>query len=253
MYLKNLIDIYDITGRKLDMEALGLLGLRLQIPSPSYKTTSQEIDGRSGITITDRTLQSRNLTANFITMGDDYKDSLLLRDKLYKLLGNGGRLFVAETEIPNKWWKVYFDEWTPERASVKVHALEIPLVCESGCSESINLVKKSYTTSSFRFNNVGDLTIDPRVHSETQIEFTGKSTNLIIRNKTTGDEWSWTGTTVVPDIILLNGVRSFKNGSSIFGQTNKKLLTMTPGWNDFELVGATSPFTLTIRTRFYFL
>ncbi len=253
MYLKNLIDIYDPDDRRLDMDALGLLGLKLQIPSPSYRTISQEMDGRSGVTVMDRFLQPRNLLAEFVTMADDYKGSLKLRDNLYRLLGNGKRFFVAESEIPNKRWRVYLDEWTPERHNVKVHTFEVPLLCEDGFSETPNLIRRSYSTASFRFNNEGDIAIDPRIHSETQIEFSGASTNLRIRNNTTGEEWSWTGTTSSGDKILLSGVKSLKNGVSIFGQTNKKLLTVIPGWNNFQLIGASGVFTLTVKTRFYFL
>lgn len=232
---------------------MGLLGLRLQIPSPSYKTLSQEIDGRGGISITDRILQQRNLTADFITITDNYKESILLRDRLYRLIGNGKQFFVAETEVPSKRWRVYLDGWTPERKSIQHHTFSIPLVCEKGFSETLNIINRTYTTSSFKFNNEGDIAIDPRTTPEIQIEFSGASNDLTIRNKTTDEEWSWTGTTDSGDTILLSGIRSLKNGSSIFSQTNKKLLTITPGWNDFEIVGASNGFTLTIKTRFYFL
>lgn len=253
MYLKNLIDIYDSEGRKLDMDALGLLGLKLQVPSPSYNTNSQEIDGRGGITVMGRVLQSRDLSAQFLTMADNYKDSIQLRDRLYRLLGNGKPFYVSENETPTKRWKVYFDEWTPERQSVNVHTFEIPLLNESGFSESINKISKVYNSSSFRFNNAGDLTIDPRMHPEIQIKFSGPSTNLKIKNTTTGDEWSWTGVTSSSDTVLLSGIRSLKNGTSIFGQTNKKLLTIDPGWNSFQLTGVTGSYSLSIVTRFYFL
>lgn len=253
MYLKNLIDIYDSEGRKLDMEALGLLGLKLQIPSPSYKNNMQEVDGIGGMMVVDRLLQPRNLSAEFITMADNYRDSLRLRDNLYRLLGNGKQFFIAESEISNKRWRVYFDEWTPERQDVKVHTFEASLICENGFSESLNQIRKTHTATSFRFNNEGDITIDPRIHSETQIQFQGESYNLTILNTTTGEQWSWTGSTTATDNIVLSGVRSLKNGTSIFGQTNKKLLTMVPGWNNFVVVGASSPFALTITTRFYFL
>lgn len=237
----------------IDMDGLGLLGLKLQIPSPSYNTITQEIDGRGGITVMDRLLKPRNLSAQFITMANDYRGSIQLRDSLYRLLGNGKPFFVAESEIPTKRWKVYLDEWTPERQDIKVHTFEVPLLNENGFSESVDLAIDTHTTSSFEFNNEGDLTIDPRIHSETRIEFSGSSTNLVIKNNTTGDQWSWTGTTISGDTILLSGVKSLKNGVSIFGQTNKKLVTMTSGSNNFELVGATGSFTLTIKTRFYFL
>lgn len=253
MYVKNLIDIYDSFGRRIDTDALGLLGLRLQIPSPSYKTLSQEIDGHSGITITDRILQPRRLLAEFLTLSDNYSESLSLRNRLYNLLSNHKYFFIAESEMPSRRWKVYADEWTPQRRSVKINTFEIPLVCEGGFSESTTPLIKRYTTSSFRFNNQGDLTIDPRIHSEFKIDFTGVSNNLLIRNNTTGDEWYWVGSTTSSDSISLSGIRSLKNGSSIFGQTNKRLLRMEPGWNDFELFGTSEPFILSINSRFYYL
>lgn len=253
MYLENLIDIYDSESRKLDMEAMGLLGLKLQIPSPSYKTNTLEVDGRGGSMVMDRLLQPRELSAEFITMADDYKDSLRLRDNLYRLLGNGKLFFVAESKNPNKRWPVYFEDWTPDRKDVKVTTFDVQFICENGFSESINRIRKVYTTPTFRFNNEGDISIDPRIHSEVEIKFSGASNNLIIRNTTTGEQWSWTGTTIATDNIILSGIRSLKNGASIFGQTNKKLLTMSPGWNSFEVVGASGSYTLTITTRFYFL
>lgn len=253
MYIQNLINIYDNLGRKIDTEALGLLGLRLQIPSPSYKTLSQDIDGRIGITITDRILQSRKLVAEFLTMAEDYRDSLSLRNTMYRLLGDEKYFFISESEMPDRRWKVYADEWTPERRSIKVHTFQIPLVCEGGFSESIRPIGRSYATSSFRFNNEGDLTIDPRVHSEMKIEFSGASSDLRIRNNTTGEEWSWTGTTISTDTISLTGIKSLKNGASIFGQTNKKLLTIVPGWNDIQLFGTSGSITVSVNTRFYYL
>jgi hypothetical protein len=249
----NLLWLYDYEGSMIDMEGLGLLGLKLQIPSPSYNTITQGIDGRGGITVMDRLLEPRKLSAQFITMADDYTDSLNLRNSLYRVLGNGKPFYIVESKISSKRWKVYLDEWTPERQNIKVHTFEIPLLTENGFSESITTHTSAYGTSSFEFNNAGDITIDPRIHSEAQIQFSGASTNLVIRNNSTGDEWSLTGTTTSGDTILLIGVKTLKNGVSIFGQTNKKLLTIAPGSNDFELVGASGGFTLTITTRFYFL
>lgn len=249
----NLINIYDTDGQEFDMAELGLTGLKLRIPSPSYRTTTKELDG-GGTIVVDRSLNPRNLVAEFFSKANDYIASLALRDRIYEILGNGRTLYVSESKLPMRRWKVYLYEWTPERINAKSHHFEIPLLAESGTSESISVISKKSTSSSFRFKNDGNQVIDPRKHSETEIEFSGASSNLIIRNLTTGDEWSWTGTTVAGDKILLKGVKSLKNGSSIFGQTNKKLITIAPGWNEFELLGVTEgSFELNINTRFYFL
>jgi hypothetical protein len=227
--------------------------LRLRIPSPSYDTVTKELDG-GGVIVVDRVLKPRNLVAEFYSKASGYRQSLELRDLLYEMLGNGRALYVSESEIPMRRWRVYLDEWTPERIDVKSHKFEIPLFSETGTAESVAVIKNKYASTTFRFNNDGNVVIDPRIHSETEVEFTGSSSNLIIRNLTTGDEWSWVGDTLLGDRITLKGVRSLKNDVSIFGQTNKKLITLNPGWNDFQIVGVIeSEFKLNIRTRFYFL
>ncbi|MED1407766.1 phage tail family protein, partial [Bacillus mycoides] len=109
-----------------------------------------------------------------------------------------------------------------------------------------------HTTPSFRIYNAGVIPIDPR-RMPLLITFKGASTNLKIRNKTTGDEWSYTGTTTANDTIRLDRVRSTKNSLSIFRDTNRKLISIESGWNDFEITGATSPFSISFDFRFYYL
>lgn len=249
----NLINIYDGLGRTIDIDTLGLIGLKLAIPSPSYRTVTEEIDGQSGVIVLERILNPRSLTAEFITKAIDYTSSLELRDEVYALLGHGRTMYVSEKKRPLRRWKVYLEEWTPERLDIQHHRFDIPLFAEAGHSETINIIKKSFKTPIFRFKNEGNILIDPRKHSETEIIFKGESTNLKIRNTTTGEEWSWNGTTSINDVIMLKGVRSLKNDVSIFKQTNKKLITLVPGWNSFEVIGATCDFELIIRSRFYFV
>lgn len=249
----NLITIYDTYGQEINVSSIGLIGMKLGIPSPSYRTVTEEIDGRNGSIIVDRILNSRNLTAEFISKATDYVDSLELRDKLYSMLGNGLPFYVSENKNSSRRWKVYLEDWTPERLDVRFHRFEVPLYAASGSSESITIIKKSFNTTKFNFKNQGSIDIDPREHSETEIEFKGASTDLRILNNTTGEEWSWKGSTVVGDSILLKGVRFLKNEVSILGTSNKKIITIAPGQNEFELIGATGDFELIIRSRFYFL
>ena len=248
-----LINLYNNLGEEINLTSLGLVGLKLKIPSPSYRREIEKLDGRPGVVVIENILDSRPLVASFMVTADNYDDSLKSRDRLYGLIGNGQTFYVAEARQPTKRWKVYADGWAPERINVRTSIFDVPLLSESGTSESISIIEKIYDTSTFSFKNEGNILIDPRIHTETEILFTGASTNLIIRNLTAGDEWSWAGSTVDGDTITLKGVRSLKNGVSIFGQTNKKLITTDPGWNDFEIVGATGVFELTIKTRFYFL
>lgn len=112
--------------------------------------------------------------------------------------------------------------------------------------------KYEFTTSTFSIYNAGDTTIDPRYYP-LLITFVGSSTNLSIKNETTSETWSYTGTTISTDTIKLDGVKSFKGSTSIFANANRKLITLKPGWNDFTITGATGSFTITFDFKFYYL
>ena len=248
-----IINLYNNLGEEINLASLGLIGLKLEIPSPSYRKITEVLDGRSGVVVIENILDSRPLVASFMVTADNYDDSLKSRDRLYSLIGNDQTFYVAEDRQPTERWKVYASGWTPERLNRTTSKFDVPLFAESGTSESISIIEKSFNANNFSFKNEGNIIINPNVHSETEIEFTGASTNLTIKNITNSNEWSYTGDTVDGDTILLKSVRSLKNNASIFGQTNKKLITIDPGWNDFEIVGATGTIDIKIKTRFYFL
>lgn len=121
---------------------------------------------------------------------------------------------------------------------------------ELGITEKTVYVVESTTT--FKIYNAGDEKIDPR-SKPLVIEFRGTSTNLSIKNLTTLDTWSYTGTTLKTDFLKIAGVRSLKNGLSIFKDTNRKLITLQPGWNEFELTGTQGFFRITFQFRFNYL
>ena len=180
-----------------------------------------------------------------------------------------------DSEQPDKRWKVQSTgEFSPDRIGDNGE-FNIGFISFSPFAESIGTtmdplttdnklwqfgqgltsddVSYTHSTSSFSIYNAGDETINPRrIHTPLIIEIVGESTNLAIKNKTTGDEWNYTGTTFGTDSIKLNGVRSTKNGLSIFRDTNKKLITIAPGWNEFEVTGATS-FTISFDFRYYYI
>ncbi|PEP89093.1 hypothetical protein CN585_28780 [Bacillus toyonensis] len=112
--------------------------------------------------------------------------------------------------------------------------------------------KYLHNTTSFLIYNAGDTQVDPR-HMPLRITFTGASENLKIKNKTTKEEWIYTGTTTDTDIIVIDQVRSTKNSLSIVRDTNKELITLNSGFNDFEITGATGAFSISFDFRFYYL
>lgn len=251
--MKGLIDFYDHNGRKIDLTVLGVVGLKLLIPSPTYRTTTEEVEGRAGAIVIERTLNPRGLTASFYSQARNYEDSLILRDKINAILGANHNFYVTERKNPTRRWNVQLEEWSPERFNREYHVFEIPLSAYSGCSETINIERLIFNSPEFTFKNKGDILIDPSEHSDLEIEFVGESENLNIVNLTNGTQWKWTGTTDNTNTILIKGARSLKDGASIFGQTNKEVMTLSPGNNNIQVVGATGEFRLSIKTRHYFL
>lgn len=250
----NRLNLYDLDGNKINIEALGLFGLNLTIPSPSYSIETQKIDG-GGTIVLDKQLNPRSLTADFMTVANTYEDFLKQKFELFSLLGSGKEFYIEQAHRKGIVWKCYLDSWEPETIGMSVSTFSVPLTCLQGYSQTINLVKKTFNNlNTFTFKNEGNVIIDSRKHSETTITFSGASSNLTITNNTNGNSFKYYGTTQDWDTITLQGITSYKNFSSIFVDTNKKILTFNADRNDFTLSGVTgSSFELEISTRFYFL
>jgi hypothetical protein len=270
-----MIRVFDEQGIEVDLKPLGLNGLRLIIPSLGRRTTSEVINGRAGVIEFDEGYDSRDLIAEMYFESFDGLDYVLLRDQLYKLFDTKKMFYIMDSRQSGKRWSVRTKEqWTPERLNGITGRFTINLICADGFAESIGTtqdpmifdsdlwqfgqgwtledVAYTHSTSSFRIFNAGDVPINPCEHPLV-ISFKGASSNLLIRNLTTGDVWSYNGSTIATDEIKLDGIKSLKNDVSIFGQTNFKLLTIETGWNDFVIEGASSPFTIDFDFRFYYL
>lgn len=267
----SLINLYRLDGQKIEVN--GYKGLKLHTPSPSFELITEKIDGQGGEVVVDKKLQPRNLTADFLMEAKDYIDSLLLRDIIFRQI-NEVEFFISEANLPHKRWKVHFHEgYIPDRLNLRKQVISVPLTAMTGLAEStgttlddltftkekwqvgqgLTLEEPKYThsTNTFSIFNAGDVPVDPR-EMPIKIIYRGASNNLKITNLTTGDEWSYDGTSGSDDNITLDGIRSLKNDSSIFRDTNKKLVTIAPGWNEFQLTGTSGSFLISFEHRFYY-
>lgn len=247
-----MIYLETLEGKQFDLSQCGLRPLKLEIDSLSPRNEIELIEGQHGHIDIETTYDARTMRVFFLLEASDKVEFLKLRNEIYRLFNGKTYFYLIETRLPDRQWKVRsVSKFIPDKANAITAIFTVELVSATPFSESVNLVEYKYSNN-FSFNNIGDESIDLRTQNETEIEFKGVSNGLSIRNKTTGDIWSYKGTITANDIVLLKGIRSTINGQSIFGQTNKKIITFAPGWNDFGILGATD-FTLTIRTRFYFI
>lgn len=258
--IQNQLRFFDENKEEIVME-YGFNGIGLEVPSPSYTTQTIRVPGR-GTIVVDKQLDPRPITARFLADATEggyaYYSRLNQQFELYALLGNGKVFYVEHYEHRNSItlgvvWKCHLDGWEPENIGQYVSTFSIPMTCMSGTAETLLRKEETFTTSDFTLLNEGTVIVDPRKHDGFEIEFQGASTNLTITNNTTGDVWKYNGSTTAFDKVLIKGIRSLKNGTGVFGETNKKLITLAIGDNNFTVTGTSGAFELTIRTNFYYL
>ncbi|WP_028392721.1 phage tail domain-containing protein [Bacillus cihuensis] len=268
--------LLELNGNKIDLKAFGITPLKLIIDSLSPRNESETVEGMDGHIDLETTYDGRTMSASFfIRSAEDYNYSQL-QSLVYRLFNGKTYFYVIDDKELHKRWKVRSAEkYTVEKLSWNAGTFTINLVSPSPYAESLGTtlrpgisdyyfgvgkgkidegdptIRYVFTEKSFAVFNDSDVIVDPR-NKEHIIEFEGASTNLSIKNLTTGDEWIYTGSTTPSDVIRLDGIRSFKNSSSIFGQTNHKLITLEEGWNYFEITGATD-FTISFDFRFYYI
>ncbi|MEI2356053.1 phage tail family protein [Mesobacillus zeae] len=260
---------YDMAG---DFAVL-VRSFRISSPIPNIYTESFE--GRNGLVRVGKDFGERSITAVCSFFPVDDADVALLRDELLRVLFTPDQFYVIQEAQPYKRWKVEVaSDFTPEVIGT-YGEFTIDFVSASSYAESVGTTLDPFTfdtdlwgagmgltsddasythsTTSFAVYNASDVVINPR-EFPLKITYRGASTNLTIRNETTGDEWKYTGTTGVGDRLEINGVRSLKNGVvSVFGNTNRKLITLKPGWNQFTVTGAEGAFSVEFDFRFYYL
>lgn len=263
------------SGQIYDMsEDLNILVQSFIVSSPNPEIIHEKLDGQHGVVRIDKTWGQRKIMAKCSAFSVDPHDISLLRSEVFKALMSIEEFFIVSDADPGKQWLVEVgSEWSPEKLGI-YSEFTLNFVSHSSFAQSVGTTLSPFTfdaeiwqigqgivgedliyshsTSEFSIYNGSDIEIDPR-QLPLKIEFKGPSQDLKITNTTTSDTWAFTGQTIAEDTIVLDGIRTLKNGASAFGNTNKKLITLAAGWNDFTITGATDPFTISFDFRFYTL
>jgi Phage tail protein len=264
------LKIIRLDGTEYSLKEHGLLVEEFIIDSPFPRTPTEILEGRSGFIDMGTVYEGRTMTAKLGLIAKDAADYPLLRNKVFRILDSREHFYLISEDEPSKRWLVKSDGFSISKVLRYAGKFVVTFVSPSPYSESVGTtlnpegmthattnygdppVQYSFDTTQFSVWNDGDERINPRQH-KLAISFKGASTNLKIKNITTNEEWQYTGTTVVSDTILLEGVRAAKNALSIFGNTNRKLITLVPGFNDFVISGTTGSIQVSFDFRFLYV
>ncbi|MGG3046212.1 phage tail family protein [Bacillus anthracis] len=253
----------------------GYMVLKFRPESIKVNRQRESVSGRSPVSIGTE-IEGRSIHTELLFTSYDFFDHVLKRNEFFQILDSREEFYVISSEEPGKRWLVSAEAFTPEPVTMTLGRCEMVLYSESPYAESIGKTTDQMTfdsnlwqigqgliaedtqyihnTTSFRIFNAGDVVIDPR-SIPLKITYKGISNNLSIKNVTTGDLWSYTGSTASEnDVITLDGVKSSQTAvGSIFGKTNWGLITLKPGWNDFVLTGTAGIFEIKFDFKFYYL
>ena len=269
------IAIEKLDGSRYDLKSFGLIPLVFTVESPAPRHSNEVVEGRDGHLDLGTTFEGRTMRCTFLMRATDHHDYLLLRDEVFRLFDARTFFYIIDKYEPRKRWLVKTAAmFTPERVNLRDGSIEIPFQSPSPYAESYGTTLDPFTFTAekwqvgqgviaedlvyahniteFQIYNGSDIPINPR-EIPLKIKYQGASQNLMITNKTTGDEWKFNGNTGANDTLLLDGVRSLKNGLTVFGQTNRKLLSLAPGYNSFKVTGTVGSFLLSFDFRFYTL
>ena len=113
--------------------------------------------------------------------------------------------------------------------------------------------KYTHEGKTFKIYNAGDETIHPYfMDLKIKISNVKGSTDFFeLRNKTNNTRFRTTESVSDTQVIEINRARVTSNGLEYFHKTTHKYIKLAPGWNEFEINGATSA-KVEFDFRFYY-
>ncbi|WP_366160552.1 phage tail family protein [Bacillus infantis] len=261
------------SGQVFDMaEDIGCLVRSLIISSPTPKIETETADGLNGAMRIEKTWGSRTIKVSCSIVASSAKEVSNQRNQLFRLFMAEEEFYLIADSEPHKRWLVEIsNEWAPVPLGL-YSEFELNFISHSPYAESTGTtlfpdssdgvpqvrtdepIQYVFQQPAFSIWNDSDVPVDPRERwAYLRVLFKGASENLTIKNLTTGNLFNYNGTSSAEDTIELNGIRSLKNGSSIFGQTNRQLLPLAPGRNEFEILGNSAHFEIYFDFRFLYI
>ncbi|WP_042470676.1 distal tail protein Dit [Bacillus ndiopicus] len=251
-------------GTRYDISDYSLKRLFHYIPSVELAHTIQSVEGNGDI-VTASEFKQRVIAVKFLYIVQDIYDYYLLRDELNALFMRDKPFYIIFKKEPYKRYKVRLMQQLSTEPSAHMNSFDVQFRMENLFAESVGTSldlqnrklwdvdlwgwgmgldwdKEYYyehASNNFTIDNIGNAMIDPRQH-ELEITIKAKAASYLqITNQTTGDIYRYNGPLTTNDTLILKDVRTLKNGTSAFKDTNKKLITLAPGQNMFIVEGGT--------------
>lgn len=228
---------------------------------------SLEIKGTDGVMMGPSTFGPFKLILRFSYIGEDITDYKLVKTKLRNLLYQRNPYYVVHSDMPGKKYAVYCENNAIEDLTSKFGTFEMTFQVYKGYSESLYKtdqyslmsdkwqfesgvmpdadIKYKHTRQKFSIYNGSSDTINPRMRHQLKIWIRLKTnTGFKLVNKTTGDVFEYKGKLETNQSFLIDGAYPYIEKERCGRLTNHGLITLVPGYNDFEIWGTVSDFEI---------
>lgn len=258
-----------LNGKTYNLEQLGIRVVEFEPESLNVQNEVVNLDG-GGVVVQERGYGARYISASFRIKNRNLTDYAVFRSELFQLFGTTEQFYITDTKESFKRWRVRTDGNFNLNRATTTGNFNINFVCVMIFAESVrtsldlqhmqnsqnikqwdidlwtwnsgidwnSTYQYEQTSNSFLIHNIGDATIEP---SSWDLEITIKATTSTffqLINFTTGDIYEFYGGLTPSDTLIIRGVRTFKNDLPAFGDTNRKLISLAPGSNNFRVNGA---------------
>lgn len=261
---KNWVKIID--GNKIinvtDKE--GLEFISYEIPTVNPKNEKIEIKGTDGYMPSVINFDSFPLNLTFRYTGYDSIDVNLYTQSIRSIFNRRNPYYIVHSKLPGLKYAVDTAQISFERETIRHYKINVEFNCYKGFSESVNTTddeflfdsnwmfdnglpldftpKYQHETNQFTIWNGSTDTIDPRnIHHQLQILLNVNATNgFELVNYTTGDVFKYNKSISSNIDFVLSGIHAYRDQNKVGIDTNRGVITLAPGKNEFKIKGDVS-------------
>lgn len=258
---KNWVKIID--GNKIinvtDKEGLEFISYEIPIVNP--KNEKIEIKGTDGYMPSVINFDSFPLNLTFRYTGYDSIDVNLYTQSIRSIFNRRNPYYIVHSKLPGLKYAVDTAQISFERETIRHYKINVEFNCYKGFSESVNTTddeflfesnwmfdngipldftpKYQHETNQFTIWNGSTDIIDSRnIHHQLQILLNVNATNgFELVNYTTGDVFKYNKSISSNIDFVLSGIHAYRDQNKVGIDTNRGVITLAPGKNEFKIKG----------------
>lgn len=271
-----------LSGKTISLEDADIKTLSMDISSPRIANKFSSLDFMQGKYYTGGFYEPRNIECKFLMEASARDTFSLLRDEIFQIFGSLEPFYIIDSRQKGKLWLVRLNEsfFIPQNNVYGV--FEVDFLAFEGVAKSVKTTLQlekqgiinddtwgfgmgletvddteliyTHTGKTFKIFNAGNVSVHPFAnHLKIQIsKVTGATKEFTLVNRTNNSKFKVTRELLQGDVLVIDGPVIKLNSTNAAKDTTKEFIELSPGWNNFEILGASSA-TVSFDFNFIYL